>query len=108
MAHQMKRCAGVCAGRESPDEHDARLLKVLESLRLRRWPWDGPVAIREHHGETGRSAVHVVDRWCYLGSARNDEDVARLLERKAGAFDPDMYKVLGRFLARSRVHVLAG
>ena len=37
--------AGVCAGKESPAEHDERLLKVLESLRIRRWPWPGPVAM---------------------------------------------------------------
>jgi DNA polymerase-3 subunit epsilon len=43
LAHSAKRCAGVCAGKESPAEHDERLLKVLESLRLKRWPWGGPV-----------------------------------------------------------------
>ena len=69
LAHQMKRCAGVCAGRETHAEHDERLLKVLESLRLPRWPWPGPVAIREYHADTGRSAMHLVDRWCLLGTA---------------------------------------
>ncbi|HMV16574.1 MAG TPA: exonuclease domain-containing protein [Zoogloea sp.] len=99
MAHQMKRCAGVCAGRESPDEHDARLLKVLESLRLRRWPWDGPVAIREHHGETGRSAVHVVDRWCLLGSVEDEGALGELLAAPSPrSFDLDVYRVLSRWL----------
>ena len=99
---QLHTCTGACVGTEAPASHNRRVLDALAGLKLREWPYSGPVAIREG------DELHVVDRWCYLGSARNDEDVARLLERKAGAFDPDMYKVLGRFLARSRVHVLAG
>ena len=99
MAHQMKRCAGVCCGKESPQAHDERLLKVLESLRLRRWPWSGPVAIREHHADTGRSAVHVADRWCLLGSVGDEGELAALLERApARRFDLDTYRILLRWL----------
>lgn len=99
LAHQMKRCAGVCAGRETHAEHDERLLKVLESLRLRRWPWPGPVAIREHHADTGRSATHLVDRWCLLGSAEDEGSFGELLAAPpARAFDLDTYRILVRWL----------
>lgn len=94
-----KRCAGVCAGKESPAEHDERLLKVLESLRIRRWPWPGPVALREHHADTGRSAVHVVDRWCLLGTADDEAGLAALRgDPPARAFDLDTYRILQRWL----------
>jgi hypothetical protein len=100
LAHQMKRCAGVCAGKEDHAEHDERLLKVLESLRIRRWPWPGPVAIREHHAETGRSAVHLVDRWCLLGSVTDESELAGAARRAAGPgpFDLDTYRILLRWL----------
>ena len=99
LAHQMKRCAGVCAGRETHAEHDERLLKVLESLRLRRWPWAGPVAIREYHADTGRSAVHLVDRWCLLGTAEDEASFGELLAAPpARAFDLDTYRILVRWL----------
>ena len=99
MAHQMKRCAGVCCGKETHAEHDERLLKVLESLRIRRWPWDGPVAVREHHPDTGRSAVHVVDRWCLLGSVSDEAELGSLLEAlPPRRFDLDTYRILQRWL----------
>jgi DNA polymerase III subunit epsilon len=98
-AHQMKRCAGVCAGKEDPAEHDARLLKVLESLRLKRWPWDGPVTIREHHAGTGRSEIHVFDRWCLLGSVADEAALAQLLAAPPSrAFDLDTCRILVRWL----------
>jgi len=99
LAHQMKRCAGVCAGKESTDAHDERLLKVLESLRIRRWPWPGVVAIREHHADSGRSAAHLVDRWCLLGSVSDDAELAALRESPPPrAFDLDIYRILQRWL----------
>ena len=99
LAHQMKRCAGVCAGRETHAEHDERLLKVLESLRLRRWPWPGPVAIREYHADSGRSAMHLVDRWCLLGTAEDEASFGELLAAPpARAFDLDTYRILVRWL----------
>jgi DNA polymerase-3 subunit epsilon len=105
MAHQMKRCAGVCAGKESAAEHDARLLKVLESLRVKRWPWAGPVAIREHHAETGRSVVHVVDRWCLLGSADDEAALAELLAAPPPRrFELDIYRILVRWFANPAAH----
>lgn len=99
LAHQMKRCAGVCAGKEDHAAHDERLLKVLESLRIRRWPWAGPVAIREHHAESGRSAVHMVDHWCLLGSVTDESELGSLLETPpARVFELDTYRILLRWL----------
>jgi DNA polymerase III epsilon subunit-like protein len=41
--------------------------------------------IREHHGESGRTDVHVMDRWCYLGTATNDTDLDRLIQERPTA-----------------------
>jgi DNA polymerase-3 subunit epsilon len=51
--------------------------------------------------------VHVVDRWCYLGTAQCDADVAELLEGERRArFDYDHYRILERHLARPGVRVV--
>lgn len=99
LAHAARRCAGVCAGKESAAEHDQRLLKVLESLRLKRWPWAGPVAVHERHPDTGREAWYLLDRWCLLGSA-DDEATLQALRATAPAarFDVDIYRILQRWL----------
>ena len=111
LAHQIKRCAGVCAGRESPAEHDRRLAHALAELRLRSWPWPGAVGIPEFDEASGRSAVHVVDRWCLLGTTGDDASLAELLaSRPPRRFDLDTFRILDRWLAsdahRARVRAL--
>ena len=36
--YQLKRCDGACAGDETPEEHNARLLSVLDRDRIAAWP----------------------------------------------------------------------
>lgn len=110
-AYDMKRCAGVCAGKESIAEHDARLLGALGSIGLGEWPWPGPVVVPEHSTHTGADAWHVFDRWCLLGSAESREAFdalcARLPQR---CFDLDTSRSFQRWLSadgnRDKVVVL--
>ena len=113
LAHSAKRCAGVCAGKESLAEHDERLLKVLESLRLKRWPWGGPVIVREAHPETGRLAFHLLDAWCVLGTVEDESALAALIAAPpARSFDLDTYRILLRWLetpaGKASVSVVSG
>ena len=109
--HQIRRCAGVCAGRESLAMHHARVAAALGALKTITWPYDGPIGIVEESPGTDRDfpdvEVHVVHHWCYLGTAKSDAELAELL---AGArrprFDLDQYKVLARHLAKPRVRVV--
>lgn len=100
-AHQLGRCRGACAGKEPRALHDARLRLALASLRLKPWPFPGPVGIRER-GAPGEDAVlHVVDRWRHLGTATSDAEVEELVQRARGvAFDPDSYRIIARCLGR--------
>jgi DNA polymerase-3 subunit epsilon len=100
-AYQLGRCRGACVGKEPRALHDARLRLALSSLRLKAWPFPGPVGIRER-GPMGEGAVlHVLDQWRHLGSAATDTEVTALLERSAEAdFDPDAYRIIARCLER--------
>lgn len=99
LAHQMTRCAGVCAGRERPEEHDARLAGALMSSRLKAWPWDGPAVVGESHAASGRQQWHLLDRWCHLGSAESPDALAELAAAKPlRAFELDTYRILLRWL----------
>ncbi len=101
-AHGLRRCNGVCTERETPAAHDERLLAALRPLRLKPWPWSGPVAISETFEATGRTALHVFDRWCLLGSAHDeaaaDELLANLPPRR---FDLERYRLFSRWLAQA-------
>jgi DNA polymerase-3 subunit epsilon len=109
--HQIRRCAGVCAGQESVHAHHARAAAALAGLKAHAWPWRGPVGIVEEdpHADPDRESVevHVVDNWCLLGSARSDAEVAELLQgRPRPRFDLDHYKILARHLHAGRARVV--
>lgn len=92
---QIKRCEGVCCGRESATSHDLRLAGALSSLRLKRWPFAGAVALREHDAQRERTEFHLLDQWSHLGTARDETELQELLEtRSAPRFDLDTYKML--------------
>ena len=93
-AHGIERCRGVCAGKESPAQHDLRLMEALCELKLQAWPFKGRIGVREA-GADG-AELHVLDHWCYLGTVRSEQDLDTLAARPA--FDLDTYKILKRFL----------
>jgi DNA polymerase-3 subunit epsilon len=105
--HQIGRCAGVCAGRESVHLHHARLAAALASWKAADWPHQGPLGIVEKTRDGEDAEVHVVDRWCYLGAARSDAEVAELLEGgRRGRFDFDHYRILARHLGKPGVRTV--
>lgn len=98
-AAHLGRCNGVCAGKESPRLHDLRLATALAALRLRAWPWPGPVLIPETHAASARAETHLFDHWCHLGSARSEAELAELLAQPpARRFDADICRLLQRWL----------
>lgn len=102
-ASQIKRCRGACCGRESLHSHAARLALALQSLRLEPWPFAPRIGIREHDREREHTEVHVFERWCYLGVARDDVELAELaVTRKRPVFDLDTHKILSRLFKRKK------
>ncbi|GAB4217203.1 MAG: hypothetical protein Fur007_18820 [Rhodoferax sp.] len=99
-AHQLGRCQGVCCGQEAPVHHWQRVQQALAAQQLLAWPYPGAVALREHDPATERSALHVFDQWCHLGSAQTPEELADILERRYQplAFDLDNYRLALKYL----------
>ena len=100
-ASQIGKCRGLCAGREAPALHRVRLQMALSAQRLQSWPHPGRIGIREHHANTGRTDIHVFDRWCHVATVHNDDDLADAGQtRQALAFDLDTYRLLVKRLGR--------
>lgn len=91
-ACQVGKCRGACAGRETLEAHDARLLAALAAWRLQPWPYAGPIGIRE------QGMLHVVDGWSYLGSSASEQKTAALLRKGRPRFDKDVYRILQKRL----------
>jgi DNA polymerase-3 subunit epsilon len=98
-ARQVRKCRGACVGEESPEAHNLRLATALQARRIPDWPFPGPVAIVERDAGRGVEEAHVVDRWRHLGTARDEGELEALAAtRRLPEFDPDILKVLRRWL----------
>lgn len=105
-ARQLRRCEGHCEGQESAVAHNLRLLAALQALALKVWPHAGPVGVVEERN--GRREIHVVDNWCWLGTATSDEELQALLATPSRpVFDRDTYSLLvSAFFGRQRRHLI--
>ena len=99
-SHQIGKCKGVCAGRESAAVHLLRLRTALSAQRLQTWPYKGRIGIREQNVGTGRTDIHVFDQWCHVATVHDDEALYDLAQsRVALAFDLDTYRLLVKRLS---------
>ncbi|ELW1645733.1 excinuclease Cho [Enterobacter oligotrophicus] len=99
----LKRCAGACCGKESVEEHHARLLSGLSSISVNCWPWEGAVALKESRDEM--THYHIIHNWLWLGAVENVSDADALLRTPAG-FDQDGYKILCKPLLTGEYEII--
>ncbi len=98
---QLHRCAGACTGEESSAAHDMRLRMALATHAVPRWPVDGIALVTERSATGERVEVHLLRDWCWLGTARDDAELAALLESPPSAlFDIDIARLLHRRWAK--------
>jgi len=78
----------------SPILAAARVRRVVEIGALRG---ENTVQMLEDLGAD--TELHVIDRWCYLGTARTEAEVHELAHTpRSPRFDLDTYKILTKFL----------
>jgi DNA polymerase-3 subunit epsilon len=94
---QLKRCRGACVGLEPPALHDTRTRLALAPQRIARWPFRGRILIVERDWR-GEMDCHLLEGWRYIASVPTPDD-ADGVRTDAIAFDPDIYRILKRFIA---------
>jgi DNA polymerase-3 subunit epsilon len=95
-AYQLRQCKGACTGAEPLLLHNLRLIEALTKIRLKVWPFAGAALLEEGN------VHHVIDAWCYLGSAGTEQQVAQLLAKGKPSFDRDTYRILLKYLSRMK------
>ena len=101
---QLKKCGGVCAGKESIAQHNMRLLEAFDKEKIQQWPFAGPAWISECSENPAddtliTQAIHVIDQWAYLGCVEREEEIADLLaNRRQSWFDKETYRLLNRYI----------
>lgn len=93
-------CKGACDGKEKTVSYNLRFEEAFFTKKVKPWRFDKPIGIKEV-GEI--TEVHVIDKWCYLGTLRDEnEDISEL--RNNYVFDYDTYKIIYRFLKNPKNH----
>jgi DNA polymerase III subunit epsilon len=104
-AFQLGRCEGACVGRESLARHTVRVKLALAPLRLKPWPFAGPIGIRERSAN-GREQLHVLDAWRHLATLDSQDqsqlDFEGMSRGDRLAFDLDVYRIVQRYLSKAR------
>jgi DNA polymerase-3 subunit epsilon len=95
-ARQLQKCQGACVGEESPLAHAGRLQQAMTKLKLATWPYAGAVGLKEAED------LHIIDHWCYLGTAKNEVEVHDIVVGNRPAFDKDTYMILSKALKKSK------
>jgi len=91
--YQVKQCGGACIGIMSAEMHNLQLKTAMNLYKVQVWPYVGPIAINDG-GE-----MIVLDKWCYLGTAINQDEFCELAESGEAEFDLDIYKIVKKALA---------
>jgi DNA polymerase-3 subunit epsilon len=89
---QVKQCRGACIGNETVASYHLRLLTALHKFKISVWPYQSAIGIKEGNH------LHIIDHWCYLGCAMNEEEVYELLQSGKPEFDLDIYKIIKKYL----------
>jgi DNA polymerase III subunit epsilon len=102
-ASQLKRCNGACSGKEDKVIHHLKLQQALTRHRLKAWPYQNKIGIREHNSVTGQTDIHLFDQWCHLGTVNNEADLEEMMQTKTVfAFDLDSYKLILKTLKNTK------
>lgn len=107
VAFKQKTCRGVCIGKEVVSLHSARLMMALAKFKLSDWPYPGPVALVERDEFGMREDFHLINRWRYLGTVHDESALHDCLENRSyGSFDPDIYRIINKFIKAGKVRIL--
>ncbi len=109
-AHQLHKCLGPCANKESTEKYNARVRSALDAWKLELWPHQGSVIVKENvqndvEDKKSCDQFHLIYQWCHLASASSlaemkalQSEYANNAELKKLSFEYDTYKILSKFL----------
>ena len=108
--YRLGACKGACVQKELPIAYNMRFTLAFSEKRIKRWPFQGPIAIREEDLETKKKELFIIDNWCYLGDGEEESTWEVAYSKKQSLrtttrtlcanyiFDVDLYTILKRYL----------
>lgn len=93
--YQVKQCQGACVGKLSLVVHNLKLQTALQAYKVPVWPYEGAVAIKDGSG------MLVFNKWCYLGTANDHDELNDIAQSENFDFDLDIYKIVKKAMTGS-------
>jgi len=75
--------------------HNLKLQTALQLYKVPVWPFEGAVAIKD-----GDSML-VINKWCYLGTANDHDELHEIARSEDLDFDLDIYKIVKKAITCS-------
>lgn len=116
--YRLGKCNGACINKENSLFYNLRFTTAFFKSKIKHWPYEGPIIIKETNDLTGIAEGFLIDKWCYLGKFKIDYENVQI--NTAGQisdmwikdqiidqsendynFDFDMYKLIYRFLNKT-------
>ncbi|WP_148864146.1 exonuclease domain-containing protein [Marinobacter fonticola] len=99
------RCKGACDGGEDVTRYNLRTQIGFHALRLKTWPWAGPVGVVEHNPRRERTDILVIYNWMHITTLHDESDMSDLsLRGQSVTFDLDSYKLVIKALHQRDGH----
>lgn len=96
--YRLGRCKGACVFKQEPKFYNLKFALAFSHKHFQKWPFQTPVVIEEKNQITQKGELHLVDKWCYLGSFKYDQDLEDQKFISDLNFDLDTYKILHTYL----------
>ncbi len=92
-AYRLNKCKGACVGKESALFYNTRFVTAFSKTKIKPWPFTGPIIIDEKNEITGITEHFIIDKWCFIGSVKIDqegnEDTSEIILSKLEAMPND-------------------
>lgn len=92
-AYQLKKCKGVCCGKESAITYQMRMQQALAPIKIKGWPYQGAIGIKEYNEKSDISCIHIISHWLYLGHVNNECELSDFSFDTTVKLDIDFYKI---------------
>ena len=96
--YQLGVCSGACINKESAEMYNKRFMQAFEKMKIRAWPYKGPITLPEDpHSEEG--SAYLVDKWkilkkyTYTQEGYSEDDIDQ-------PFDFDTYRILSKHILK--------
>ena len=104
---QIKRCKGVCLGKEDAAIHYLRVQQALLSIKFKFWPFEGRIAVKEYSPESQKTELHVFDQWRHIDTLKSEDELYALgTSKQTLAFDLDTYHLLAKHIAKNNLDLI--